>query len=474
MAVRRAPDMDTRPSGESSLSARCTSSSLPPAMIARRRSTMARRPARHRRIDPADTPLGQPLGALDRVRRVWRYPCRRAADPLVDAARGSRAPPRPPPSREASGRASRRPAACSRSGTTVRPETSSGASCERFQPRTSCPDETSSRARGRPMRPSPSTQIDSAVDLDMSSRSRPCSTASTAARHDERGGDQLVRAAAPARRCCSCTATRRPTSCGTRSRRGSPRASPWSAADLRGYGDSSKPPGGDDHAATRSGRWPCDQVEVMARARLRPLRASSATIAARGSPTGSPSTTRSAWRGSPCSTSCRPGRLPGDDQEIATSTFHWFFLIQPDGLPSGCSATSPEYFLRRMLGRWSAGADFDPDAVAEYERCFRDPETIRATCEDYRAGASIDLVHDEADRGRRRSTSRCSSSGAPTGTSSRCSTSRRLGRALPRRARAARSPRALPRRGASRRDARRAARLPRRVAVDRPASRPAH
>jgi haloacetate dehalogenase len=55
-----------------------------------------------------------------------------------------------------------------------------------------------------------------------------------------------------------------------------------------------------------------------------------------------------------------------------------------------------------MLRRWSAGADscFDPDAVAEYVRCFREPATIHATCEDYRAGASIDLVHDEAELGR--------------------------------------------------------------------------
>jgi haloacetate dehalogenase len=46
-------------------------------------------------------------------------------------------------------------------------------------------------------------------------------------------------------------------------------------------------------------------------------------------------------------------------------------------------------------------AVFEPAAFAEYLRCFRNPETIRATCDEYRAGASIDLVHDRADRGRR-------------------------------------------------------------------------
>jgi haloacetate dehalogenase len=50
------------------------------------------------------------------------------------------------------------------------------------------------------------------------------------------------------------------------------------------------------------------------------------------------------------------------------------------------------------MGAWSGGlALFDSRALAEYERCFADPATIHATCEDYRAAASIDLVHDDED-----------------------------------------------------------------------------
>jgi haloacetate dehalogenase len=61
-----------------------------------------------------------------------------------------------------------------------------------------------------------------------------------------------------------------------------------------------------------------------------------------------------------------------------------------------------DYFLRNTVGGWGRGAEvFAPEAYAEYERCFRDPKTIHASCEDYRAAATIDLVHDEADRGRR-------------------------------------------------------------------------
>ncbi len=60
----------------------------------------------------------------------------------------------------------------------------------------------------------------------------------------------------------------------------------------------------------------------------------------------------------------------------------------------------PVAYLRTKIGGWGSGgtAFFDPRALAEYERCFRDPATIHATCEDYRASASIDLEHDAADR----------------------------------------------------------------------------
>lgn len=78
-------------------------------------------------------------------------------------------------------------------------------------------------------------------------------------------------------------------------------------------------------------------------------------------------------------------------------------LIQPFDLPERLIGADPAYYLARKMKSLSAEtADFfDPRAWAEYERCFRDPATIHATCEDYRAAASIDLVHDRADDGRR-------------------------------------------------------------------------
>ena len=85
------------------------------------------------------------------------------------------------------------------------------------------------------------------------------------------------------------------------------------------------------------------------------------------------------------------------DKALATSTYHWFFLIQPE-LPETLIGANPDFYLEWTLRKWSRDfASFTPEALGEYKRCFRDPAVIHASCEDYRAGASIDLEHDEAD-----------------------------------------------------------------------------
>ena len=87
-------------------------------------------------------------------------------------------------------------------------------------------------------------------------------------------------------------------------------------------------------------------------------------------------------------------------REFATWYYHWFFLIQPFPLPERLIGADPAFYLRWTLGGWGADglAAYEPEALAEYERCFCRAETIHASCEDYRAGASIDLEHDRASR----------------------------------------------------------------------------
>ena len=84
--------------------------------------------------------------------------------------------------------------------------------------------------------------------------------------------------------------------------------------------------------------------------------------------------------------------------------YHWYFLAQPRGFPERLIGADPEFFLRHTMGHASGRADpaagparFSDEAFAEYLRCFRDPEVIHATCEDYRAGATIDFDLDAAD-----------------------------------------------------------------------------
>ena len=170
--------------------------------------------------------------------------------------------------------------------------------------------------------------------------------------------------------------------------------------DLRGYGDSSHPPDGENHEGYSKRAMARDQVEAM-----------DALGHGRFAVVGHDRGARVAHRLAFDHTD-RIERLAvldivptyevfrATDQALATGMFHWFFLIQPGGLPERMIGADPDYWLRELLGRWGAAAVFTPEAVEEYARCFRDPATIHATCEDYRAGASIDLEHDAADLGR--------------------------------------------------------------------------
>lgn len=165
--------------------------------------------------------------------------------------------------------------------------------------------------------------------------------------------------------------------------------------DLRGYGDSSKPPSDPEHATYAKRAMAQDQVEVMQQLGFE-------TFFLAGHDRGG--------RVSHRLTLDHPQRvrklatldiIPTHkmfrivNKDMATATYHWFFLIQPYDFPERTISAALESFFQTWFGR--APGAHTPEAVAEYTRCLRDPKTIHATCEDYRAGASIDLVHDDAD-----------------------------------------------------------------------------
>lgn len=83
----------------------------------------------------------------------------------------------------------------------------------------------------------------------------------------------------------------------------------------------------------------------------------------------------------------------------ALGTYHWSFLAVPPPVPERLIGNDPAFYLEHLLSRWAGRREaLDDAAVAEYYRAFRRPEVIQATCEDYRAGASVDRDNDLADR----------------------------------------------------------------------------
>ena len=174
-------------------------------------------------------------------------------------------------------------------------------------------------------------------------------------------------------------------------------------ADLRGYGDSGKPPTDPEHLAYSKRTSASDMVDVMSALGFE-------RFLLAGHDRGGRVAHRLALDHSDRVQKVSfldivPTRtlFQAANQAIATGYYHWFFLIQPNGLPERLIGGDPVFYLHAKLGHWGKGGVelFAPEALSEYERCFRNPDVIHASCEDYRAGASIDLVHDEADLDRK-------------------------------------------------------------------------
>jgi haloacetate dehalogenase len=166
--------------------------------------------------------------------------------------------------------------------------------------------------------------------------------------------------------------------------------------DLRGYGDSGKPEDGDNHINYSKRAMALDQVEAMEQLGFKKFAMVSHD---RGARVGH----RLALD--------HPDRITKlvmmdiiptyymyktTDRQFASAYFHWFFLILPAPFPETLIGNNVDTVLKLFMG--SAMPKYiEPEAYAEYRRCFSDPAAIHASCEDYRAAASIDLVHDEAD-----------------------------------------------------------------------------
>ena len=88
------------------------------------------------------------------------------------------------------------------------------------------------------------------------------------------------------------------------------------------------------------------------------------------------------------------------DRAFAKAYFHWFFLIQPTFLPERMIASDPKKWMKSCLDKWSGNHKFGK-VEEEYLKSFKQKKRIHASCEDYRASATIDLDHDKKDRKKR-------------------------------------------------------------------------
>ncbi|MFD0743743.1 alpha/beta fold hydrolase [Phytohabitans flavus] len=186
------------------------------------------------------------------------------------------------------------------------------------------------------------------------------------------------------------------------------------ATDLRGYGASAKPPSDPDHAPYGMRALANDQVEVMASLGFN-------RFAVVGHDRGA----RCAYRlalDHPAAVShlAVMDIVPtGDayaraDREFAHSYWMWAFLSAPEPVPEQLISAAPHVLVDFMLDNWPSQPRSFPDEVrAAYIAAFRDPETVHAICEEYRAAATVDVAADEADRGGAASSARRSCCGVP-------------------------------------------------------------
>src|SRR5688500_17328664 len=170
------------------------------------------------------------------------------------------------------------------------------------------------------------------------------------------------------------------------------------AADLRGYGDSSRPPAGRDNAGCSLRAMAADQHALMAALGHEQYAVVGHDRGARVAHRLALDEPHAVSRTAVLDILPTTHVYDSVDRRLATAYYHWFFFLQPAPLPERLIAGDPVGYLHSLLGAWGSGLDvYDPAALAEYERCFADAETRHSMLEDYRAGASVYYDLDAAD-----------------------------------------------------------------------------
>ena len=174
-------------------------------------------------------------------------------------------------------------------------------------------------------------------------------------------------------------------------------------ADLRGYGDSSKPRCLPDRSNYSFRAFAADQISLMQHLGFKNFHVIGHD---RGGRTGHrmaldhPEAVRTLTVMDIVPTHAM---FMDTNRKVAGAYWHWYFLSQPEPFPERLIGADPDYFYETCLVGWGATkiGDFDQEMLASYRQAWRQPQMIHGSCSDYRAAASIDLEHDEADLDRK-------------------------------------------------------------------------
>ena len=169
-------------------------------------------------------------------------------------------------------------------------------------------------------------------------------------------------------------------------------------ADLRGYGESSKPHGKTDHSSYSKRAMAADQHALMKTLGHKQFFLLGHDRGGRVSHRLAMDFPESVLRLMVLDISPTLTMYDNTTMEFAQGYWHWFFLIQNEPIPETMIAANPEFWLKNHMGRHAGTGIFTPERWAEYLAGASDPKSMHAMCEDYRAAATIDLVHDRADR----------------------------------------------------------------------------
>ena len=173
------------------------------------------------------------------------------------------------------------------------------------------------------------------------------------------------------------------------------------APDLRGYGDSGKPASNGDHHVYCKRTTANDQVEVMSALGLERFHVVGHDRGARVGHRMALDHPERVLSLTSLDVVASQAAFESMDSDLSFAWFHWHLMRQPPPLPETLIGSNARFYLDFLLERWTAveGA-ITEEAYEEYLRCFSDPDTVRASCADYRA-IELDLVHDDEDRVRR-------------------------------------------------------------------------